>query len=167
MNTQRQEFKLKISLLIILLLVVALLQPGSVSAAATTITLSQSFPVNIPVYIPCAAGGTGEYVLLSGNLHDLFSLTLDSKGGFHLTYLDNPQGITGVGWTTGAKYQGTGQTGGTLNGSVGYEETYVNNFRMIGQGPGNNFMVHDTYHITFNANGTLTVYVDNYSAVCI
>jgi hypothetical protein len=42
----------------------------------------------------------------------------------------------------------------------------VNNFRIIGQGPGNNYLVHETEHIIFNANGTLTVFHDNFSAAC-
>jgi len=42
----------------------------------------------------------------------------------------------------------------------------VNNFYMIGQGPGNNFKVHETYHYTIDANGELTAFVDNFSVTC-
>jgi hypothetical protein len=44
--------------------------------------------------------------------------------------------------------------------------TYVNNFRIIGQGPGNNFLVHETMHITLNAAGILTVSHDNINVDC-
>jgi hypothetical protein len=52
------------------------------------------------------------------------------------------------------------------NGKVGYEYTYVNNFRIIGQGPGNNYLIHNNFHYTINANGELTAWVDNFSAEC-
>lgn len=135
-------------------------------AAASTFTVSQSFPIDLFVYVSCANGGSGEFVELTGSLHDLFSVTFNSRGGFTFKYLDNPQGITGSGLTTGAKYQGTGETGGSLTGRVGSEETYVNNFKMIGQGPGNNYLVHENYHVTVNANGTLTTYIDNFNITC-
>ena len=44
--------------------------------------------------------------------------------------------------------------------------TFVNNFRIIGQGSGNNFLVHETLHITVNADGTITVFHDNFSIDC-
>jgi hypothetical protein len=44
--------------------------------------------------------------------------------------------------------------------------TFVNNFRIIGQGPGNNFLVHETMHITLNAAGFLTVFHDNITVDC-
>jgi hypothetical protein len=37
---------------------------------------------------------------------------------------------------------------------------------MIGQGPGNNFLVHETLHITMAADGTVTVMHDNFSIDC-
>jgi hypothetical protein len=42
----------------------------------------------------------------------------------------------------------------------------VNNFRIIGQGPGNNYLVHEVFHVTINANGEVTAYVDNFSIEC-
>jgi hypothetical protein len=91
---------------------------------------------------------------------------LDSAGGFHLKGQDNPQGISGTRLTTGDKYQGTGVTGFEFSGKVGFEETDVNNFRIIGQGNGNDFLVHDNLHITVNADGTLTAFHDNFSVEC-
>jgi hypothetical protein len=51
--------------------------------------------------------------------------------------------------------------------SFPFIETFVNNFKIIGQGPGNNFLVHQNVHITVNANGTLTASVDNFSTECM
>ena len=166
MNTFRKGLTLKLTLLVIVMLMVALLGPASALAAADSFTVSQKFPIDILVFIPCANGGAGEDVELTGYLHDLFHVTFTPSGGFRLSVVDNPQGISGTGFTTGAKYQGTGITRDNFGGRVGSEETFVNNFRIIGQGPGNNFLVHENLHITVNANGTLTVFRDNFSVEC-
>src|SRR5689334_19455813 len=166
MNTFRKGLTLKLSVLVIVMLMVALLGPTSALAAADSFTVSSKFPIDLVVFIPCAAGGAGEIVELTGNLHDLFHITLDGSGGVHVSFLDNPQGIKGYGWTTGARYQGTGGTHDHFNSKVGYQETFINNFRMIGQGPGNNFLIHENFHITVNANGTVTSFHDNFSIEC-
>ena len=51
-----------------------------------------------------------------------------------------PQGISGTGETTGDKYQAIGVTQETFKGSFQNgqaNDTFVNNFRIIGQAPGN------------------------------
>ncbi|HZM25136.1 MAG TPA: hypothetical protein VFC02_25525 [Anaerolineales bacterium] len=153
-------------LLAVALVLIASLSVAQASAKATTVTDNVRIPTDIFVFVPCAAGGAGEFVQLSGTLHVLFVTTLDSRGGFHSKFHFQPQGVSGTGLTTGAKYQATGVTQGTFNGRVGFEQTFVNNFRIIGQGPGNNFMIHENFHITVNANGEVTAFVDNFSVKC-
>jgi len=124
--------------------------------------------ISITVFIPCAAGGAGEVVDLTGPLHILMSFTIN---GNHVSgyYHFQPQSITGTGETTGLKYQGTGITQQSFTGSLQNGQanfTSVNNFRIIGQGPGNNFLVHETMHITINADGTTTVSFDNLTVDC-
>jgi len=78
-------------------------------------------------------------------------------------------GIAGYGQITGDKYQGTGVTRSNVSfwtADYPYHLTYVNNFRMIGAGPGNNFTVHEVTHVTVNANGDVTSQIDTYSADC-
>lgn len=162
MNIKKSMIRRAIALA--LALTVILVLPAT--AAASTFTSNQFFPIDIFVYVPCAAGGAGEYVELTGSLHDQFHVTFTAKGGFIISQLDNPQGIAGNGLTTGAKYQGTGETRFDFTGVVGFANTYVNNFKIIGSGPGNNFLIYETYHVTVNANGTLTAYVDNFSVTC-
>jgi hypothetical protein len=128
--------------------------------------MNVSVPTNIFVFIPCANGGAGEVVSLSGNLHVLLNITNDNAGGFHFKDHAQPQGISGVGLITGDKYQATGVTQFESNAKVGQEFTFINNFRIIGQGPGNNFLVHETMHITINANGTVTASFDHFSVDC-
>lgn len=122
-----------------------------------------SVPVSIAVDIPCA----GETVELSGNLHILFLLTPDAAGGLLLKSHFQPQGISGFGLTTGVKYQATGETQEETHfKTLPFEDTFVNNFKIVGQGPGNNLLIHENFHITVNGKGIVTVLHDNVSVSC-
>ncbi len=136
--------------------------------ANAAVQANDTTEINLSIFIPCAASGAGETVDLTGPLHTLITFTISGNNvsGF---FQFQPQGISGTGETTGAKYQATGVTQESFksslqNGQV--NETFVNNFRIIGQGPGNNFLVHETLHFTINANGAVTVSHDNFSADC-
>src|SRR6266513_3183805 len=117
--------------------------------------------INLTVFVPCAAGGAGELVDLSGPLHTLITFTINGNNVSGTAHFQ-PQGLSGTGETTGDKYQATGVTkassfkGSFQNGQ--FTQTYVNNFRIIGSGSGNNFIVNEVLHVTFNANGTVTVF---------
>jgi hypothetical protein len=151
---------------LILVLAVALLiaaHPRSTSAQATAITENLQFPIVFDVFVPCANGGAGETVSLSGTLHEVFHITFDVNGGVHVKIHDQPQGISGFGQASGAKYQATGVTQQQSNTNP---FTFVNNFRIIGQGPGNNFLVHQVFHVTVNANGAVTALFDRPSIEC-
>ena len=65
--------------------------------------------------------------------------------------------------------QGTGVTQDEFKGSFQNEQSeqsFINNFLMIGQGPGNNFLVHENFHLAINANGDVTAVHDNLSIDC-
>jgi hypothetical protein len=136
--------------------------------ATAEVVINDRADIQLIVFVPCAASGVGENVDLSGPLHTLISFTTNGSnvsGYFHF----QPQGISGTGETTGAKYSATGVTRQSFKSSLQNGQanlTFVNNFRMIGQGPGNNFLVHETLHITVNADGTLTVLHDNFTTDC-
>lgn len=135
--------------------------------AASQFTDNGAFPLDMLVYVPCAAAGSGEWVHLTGTLHTLFHVTVSSSGNFKVKGHFQPQGVSGTGETTGGKYQGTGVTQDIFHsGRVGLTYSLVNNFRIIGQGSGNNFLVHEVFHITVNANGTLTAFVDGFKVGC-
>ncbi len=147
-----------------------LLQSTSAAAQAITDTTNLSIPFDLTLFIPCANDGAGELVQLSGPLHALFHNTISPNGRITFKFHFQPQGIRGMGQTTGDRYQATGETQGTttFDGVSGFpfETSFVNNFKIIGQGPGNNFLVHENFHVTINANGELTVLVDNFSIAC-
>ena len=129
---------------------------------------SVSVPVALSVSVLCANSGKGEVVALTGAIHLLSSLTIDALGGIHESLTFNPQGVTGFGLTTGTKYQGTGVTLIQLNFSPGgvLASDFISNFLLIGQGPGNNLRVQQTFHLTVNANGVITVWLVRSSITC-
>lgn len=140
----------------------------AVLPAHGAVQVNDKTDIALQEFVPCAAGGAGELVDLVGPLHTLVSFTINGNnvsGYFHF----QPQGIVGLGETTGEKYQATGVTQESFKTAfvnLQSNETFVNNFRIIGQGPGNNFLVHETMHINFNADGSVTVFHDNFSIAC-
>ena len=135
--------------------------------SAVTSTDNITIPIDLIVFVPCANGGAGEPIEVSGPLHVLTQVTISSSGNASFYSHFQPQGVTGSGFVTGAKYQGTGitQFKDNFNGLPAIS-TFVDNFYMIGQGPGNNFKVHETFHFTVNANGVVTATVDNFFVTC-
>ena len=135
--------------------------------ANAAVTANFTTPINIVFPVQCP-DGFAENVDLSGSLHVLMSFTINGNnvsGKFQF----QPQGVTGIGETTGAEYQGTGVTEQTFKTSLQNGQanvTSVNNFRLISHGPGDNYLVHETMHITFNAHGIVTVNFDNLSIDC-
>ena len=142
-------------------------QPPSLSAV--TSSSSSTVPFNRRLWISCANGGLGETVQLIGQIEIHSHTTENANGGMHMSTHVRPAGVIGVGQVTGAVYRGTGgtfQSEGEADGGFPYVYSFVNNFRVIGQGPGNNLMVHLTVHQTINANGELTADVDMSSSEC-
>ena len=141
--------------------------PLAAYAAAQSTTTVEDFPVDETDFVPCAAGGAGEEVHLTGKIHVVIHSTLDGAGGAHVKLHASDQGISGTGLTTGDKYQRTGATNIELNGKVGVEETAGATFNFIGQGGNeNNFLVHVLFHITVNPNGSVTAFVDILNVEC-
>ena len=144
--------------------------PDRISSPNFAVVANDKIVTPFLAFVPCANGGAGEFVFASDlRLHVLISVTTDAAGGFHVDSHFQPMGGNGVGLVTGDKYQATGITRDGFNftsGGLPFEETFVNNFRWIGPGPGNNLLVHTTFHVTVNANGVVTAVVINDSVEC-
>jgi len=141
---------------------------SAIVPAHAAVEVNDRTDVSLEVFVACAADGAGEIVDLTGPLHTIITFTINDNNvsGF---FRFQPQGISGTGETTGEKYRGTGVTQESFKTSLQNGQanlTFVNNFRIIGPGPGNNFLVHETSHFTINANGTVTVSHDNFSVDC-
>ena len=154
-----------------LILATTLLTLGLASFAfsqAIAITTNDFIPFAQLTLVPCANGGAGELVLVEGTLHIQQHITINNNRASIKIHFQ-PQGAKGVGLTTGDVYNATGVTQEhdsiALTGGAS-EFTFVNNFRLIGPGPDNNLQVHQTVHVTINANGTVTTVVDNTSVEC-
>ena len=150
--------------LIILFAVVAsgLLAVTAASATATT----EKIPFDI-VLAPEEA--CGEAIHLSGTLLAQFTFTESSGGNVEIGFHFNPQGVTGVGLTSGATYHATGETLGTttIKAKGGISDTFVNNFKIIGEGRAPNFLETDVIHLTVNANGVVTATVEKSIIRCV
>lgn len=145
----------------------ALAGTSPIHAQADTFTASIQTPIDFREFVPCALDGQGEYVRLTGELHFVFHVTMGKGGNFHIVDEVNPQGVIGTGEVSGDTYQGTGMGQSIYNGAAfPFEKTLVENFRIIGQGPDNNLLVHETRHITINANGDVKATVENFSIEC-
>jgi hypothetical protein len=139
---------------------------GITTTAQAAVTSNTSVPLDIGVFVPCANGGAGDVVNLSGNLHILATTTFDASGGAHGTLLFNPQNVSGTGTVSGAAYRGTGETLTTFNVAAGAVFTFTNNFRIVGTGGAPTFAVHENVVLVVNANGTVTASVDNFRVTC-
>jgi hypothetical protein len=137
-------------------------------------------PVQMTVPVPCALNGLGENVFLSGQIRSVIQVTEDARGVVHYTHHLFPDQVRGLGQTSGVAYKGVGMhyhSGEWLHGdpndrvnnplpSPPYHLHYIQNFWIIGQGPGNNFLLHINWHVTVNANGVVTAFVDGYREQC-
>ena len=134
---------------------------------ATHTTTHVTIPVASVLQVPCALAGQGEQVALTGATEAVFVVTDDGNGGHHVTTIINETGITGTGLTSGAKYQSTGVNRFSLSASGQLSEiTFVNNVQLVGPGSGNNLLMHETIHLTINANGEVTANIASLSADC-
>ena len=139
---------------------------ATVLAAANSAQATQVLkaPAGFAAFVPCL-GDFGEVVIVEGMLHVTSHVSVNQAGGVNYHFLFNPSGLKGES-ASGLAYNGTGNT--QDKGTILPGETYsfVNNYRMIGQGRAPNLQVHQNVHVTFNANGEITAEVDNYRMTC-
>ena len=152
-----------------LVLTVSVLGTSTASAQTT----STKVPVTIPVFIPCANDGDGEFVEMTGTLHVLTHISTNANGCVTMKNHFQPMNLSGVGDVSGDKYQGNGGTQSVTQDKTScgdgciIEDRFVNNYRMIGQGPGNNFQVHQVMKVTYNVcTNETTVVVEQESVEC-
>src|SRR6266516_5637893 len=136
----------------------------SVTAASAT-AVTQKIPFD---FVLAPEEACGEAIHLNGTLLAVFSFTETSGGNVEVGFHFNPQGITGVGLTSGATYHATGETLGTTTtrANGGISDTFVNNFKIIGEGSAPNFLETDVMHLTVNANGVVTATVEQSMIRC-
>jgi hypothetical protein len=136
--------------------------PHAPRAAAGTTTVSENFPVSGTIFNDC----TGEDLAYSGSFHTVFHVTTTANGGFHVVAEGNASRIKGVGLTSGIRYTGTQAETDVFNITAATEETATFTFKAIAQGSAPDQTVQALFHITIDANGTVTVLFDEFRSVC-
>ncbi len=123
--------------------------PAVVAAQANVETAILTFPVERREFIPCANGGAGEFVVLTGETRVLLHSTGNPNNNLTLRHAQTH--LTGVGEITGDVYRASGMATDTHRSGPGLStlDLIMNSLRIIGQGPGNDFTLHQTLHILF------------------
>lgn len=91
-------------------------QANTINKSSTTQTENSLAvaPFEETLFVPCANGGAGEQVSLTGSIHFVYQMFWTDRG-FSLVYHDNSQGVTGVGLTSGETFTGSEGTQGTVS----------------------------------------------------
>src|SRR5438034_3668815 len=146
--------------------IAAALIASATHAAALGTTSVQSVPLTLTASVPCANGGLGESVQLTGSLHIVATTTFDAAGGIHLYSHFSPQDVSGTGLVSGASYRGTGVTASQLNLFPGIQQIVVNNFQLVGTTGAPSLRVHEILVFVVDANGKVTVAFDDLRLTC-
>jgi hypothetical protein len=146
-------------LLVLLTMFAALAMP--VAAHASTSTEKVLFATDV---IAC----NGDVIHLEGTLLVVFTQTSTPSGGFVLSMHFQPQGINGVDLTTGTRFLGTGLTRDLVVASPAgaITETFENQFHIQATTGAESFIISEVFHVTLNANGDVTVVLDNLRSTC-
>lgn len=136
--------------------------------AKAEVIANEVVPLSLTVTIDCDNDGTAEDIVdLSGEIHVLVTATANDKVTT-ARELFVPRGVTGTGTITGAAYRGVGNSQDTTiqvtDGPTVF--TFVNNFYLIGQAGGYRYLVHQTIHVTTDADGNVVVSHDNAFITC-
>lgn len=144
----------------------AALSAAAVLAVATPANAATTVEHGIP--FDTYVFGCTEEIHLSGALLFVGSETSTPPGGYVLTSHFQPQGVTGVGLTSGATYHATGLTRETtvLVPSGGLVDTYVNQFHIVATAGGTTYDVREIAHLTISPTGAVRVSLDHFTSTC-
>jgi hypothetical protein len=139
---------------------------ASVTAAQAEVVSNETVSYAYSGFVPCANGGAGELVTGTIDVHNLTTSTVNGNVDTW-QFQFQPHGSL-VGRITGDTYQLTGVTRGTYTDSLRsgeYTLTYVNSYKLIGPGPGNNLLVREIAHVTINGDDVLVQH-DDFTIEC-
>jgi len=118
------------------------------SAAQAEVTTNERQSLAFAGYVPCANGGAGEILAGTVEAHNLIAST--TNGNKYRSQFQFQVHGSMIGEITGDTYEVSGVTRGASQESFEnghYNLTYVNNFHLIGPGPGNDLLAHEVAHI--------------------
>lgn len=136
------------------------------SSNSASDNIIHAVPFETTLFVPCANGGAGEDVALTGYTNFIYGMSWTDHG-FTMIYHDNVHQVTGVGVTSGEKFTASGGTNGTVMG-VWYSNQWVGTMirQMRVTGPNTSFTITYKYHITVTPNGTVTIDSREQTADC-
>ena len=137
-------------------------------AGQARVITNVSEPLAAIVFVPCANGGAGDFIDLSGNLHILMTFTINANAVSGVVHFQ-PQDVRGYGEESGDIYEGTGVTrqhfAASLTGGRA-ETSFVNNFLIVGRGGAVDYRVHTTSHLVITATGAVAGVIDDVKVGC-
>jgi hypothetical protein len=138
------------------------------SSGANVSSTEEIVPYDQTLFVPCGNGGAGEDVALTGSLKILENIVYNNHG-FTFNYHVITQGITGVGLSTGEKFQASGGSKGTITGEFGeegqYSRVFIQQLRIIGQT--SVFKVTYKTKITITRDGKITTSIEDETIDCM
>ena len=142
-----------------------------VRAAASPSSQTFTIPVPSPLYMPCpvAGGDPGEFVDLTGSLRVVMTEVVSGSGNYLFRFHIFGSGIEGTGRVTGATYRPQGGQNVTVTMQAdALPATFTSNyiFHVIGQGQAPDWHIHETLHLTVDADGRLTANVADTRVTC-
>jgi len=129
----------------------------AISSNASDRTSTVAVPYDNTVYVPCANGGAGEYVHLTGSTNFLYTISWTDHG-FTYGYHANSYAIKGVGLTSGVQFVASGITEGQVAASWVNEQwiaIFTDQLRVTA--PTTSFVVRNTYHATTTPDGEVLI----------
>jgi hypothetical protein len=124
-------------------------------------------PYASTLFIPCANGGAGEDVTLTGTIK-IVRQEMYNNQRFTFILHAVPQGVTGVGLSTGDNFTAIGGSQETVTGTIEYggqySATYIQQMRFTGQGI--SFIVKYKFHVTVTSNGEISTRIDEEKIEC-
>jgi hypothetical protein len=162
-----RRFRYRLPVMVALLLL-AVAVPTAASAQAETVVTNTRFPLSASAFVPCALGGQGEAVLVSGTAHIVVVTTTDAQGQPHVIVTVNYQGLQGRGLTSGDRYVGVAAENQISNFEplAPWVVTMAQTVQFVGQGPDNNFMVKSLLHLTVDATGKVAAFKQELQIEC-
>ena len=144
----------------------AALNVAGISPQSSPRTSIVAVPFENSEFVPCANGGAGEDVLLSGYTAFVYQISWN-ENGFSLSYHGDNHQVTGVGLSSGESFVGSGGFEATVRGSwvnSQWAGTTIQQLRIVGQSTV--FSVNYKLQLTVTPDGTVTVSVGERTIDC-
>jgi hypothetical protein len=144
----------------------AQLNGDNASSQSNTRNSIVAVPFENTLLVPCANGGAGENVTLTGTTNFVYQIAWNDQG-FTLVYHDNAYQVTGVGLSSGETFVASGGTQGTVKGfwdSNQWVGNMIRQLKILGQDT--SFIVNSKLKLIVTPDGGVKVDIDEDTVDC-